>query len=136
MPFFDLGSMELLLIAIVALIVVGPKDLPKLMRAAGQMMAKLRGTARHFKSGIDEMMRQAELEEMQAKWDKHNQTIMTGPPMPGDDAKAAAARPAPDLSREGEDTHVSRSVGTMPPAPDSSVAGENTGQPAQDESKS
>ncbi|MEM8826347.1 MAG: Sec-independent protein translocase protein TatB [Pseudomonadota bacterium] len=80
MPFFDFGSLELLLIAVVALIVVGPKDLPKLMRAAGKMMSTVRGTARHFKAGVDEMIRQSELDEMQAKWQRHNQAIMDGPP--------------------------------------------------------
>ncbi|MGB3721887.1 MAG: Sec-independent protein translocase protein TatB [Pacificimonas sp.] len=113
MPFFDLGSMELLLIAIVALIVVGPKDLPKLMRAAGQMMAKLRGTARHFKSGVDEMIRQAELEEMQAKWEQHNQSIMTGPPMPETDG---ADDPAPEKRASGAAESRQPEPGT--PAPD------------------
>ena len=73
---FDLGYTELLLVAIVALIVVGPKDLPKLMRTVGNMVAKVRATARHFKSGMDEMIRQSELDEMRAKWDAHNAAIM------------------------------------------------------------
>lgn len=76
MPFFDLGGLELFFVAVVALIVVGPKDLPKLMRQVGRVMAKVRGTARHFKTGMDEMMRQAELDEMREKWDRHNEEIM------------------------------------------------------------
>lgn len=76
MPFFDLGGLELFFVAVVALIVVGPKDLPKLMRQVGRIVAKIRGTARHFKAGMDEMVRQAELDEMREKWDRHNEAIM------------------------------------------------------------
>ena len=82
---FDLGYGELMFVAIVALLVVGPKDLPKLMRTVGRMVGKVRSTARHFKSGMDEMVRQAELEEMREKWDKHNADIMrAAPAIPGD----------------------------------------------------
>ena len=82
---FDLGYGELMFVAIVALLVVGPKDLPKLMRTVGRMVGKVRSTARHFKSGMDEMVRQAELDEMREKWDKHNADIMrAAPAIPGD----------------------------------------------------
>ena len=60
----DIGASELLVIAIVALIVVGPKDLPGLLRKLGQMMAKLRGMAAEFRASFDEMARQSELDEL------------------------------------------------------------------------
>jgi sec-independent protein translocase protein TatB len=60
----DIGASELLVIAIVALIVVGPKDLPALLRKLGQMMAKLRGMAAEFRASFDEMARQSELDEL------------------------------------------------------------------------
>ncbi len=84
---FDIGSTELLLVAIVALIVVGPKDLPRLLRTVGQWVAKARGTARHFKTGLDTMMREAELEEMQRVWDQKNADIMRAHPQLGDDSE-------------------------------------------------
>ena len=73
---FDIAPTELLLVAVVALLVIGPKDLPRAMRFVGQWIAKARGVARHFRSGMDEMIRQAELEEMEKKWAAENERIM------------------------------------------------------------
>lgn len=79
----DVAPTELLLVAVVALLVIGPKDLPRAMRFVGQWVAKARGVARHFRSGIDEMIRQAELEEMEKKWAAENERIMREhPPQP------------------------------------------------------
>ena len=61
---FDIGWSELLVIAAVAIIFVGPKDLPKMMRTAGQYVAKVRGMAREFQSSFDELARETELEEL------------------------------------------------------------------------
>lgn len=60
----DIGAGELLLIGIVALVVVGPKDLPILMRRLGQFTARLRGMAAEFRASFDEMGRQSELDEL------------------------------------------------------------------------
>src|ERR1700754_912612 len=60
----DVGATEYLVIAIVALIVVGPKDLPMLLRKLGQFVAKLRGMAAEFRASFDEMARQSELDEL------------------------------------------------------------------------
>lgn len=60
----DIGATEILVIAIVALIVVGPKDLPVLLRRLGQFMAKLRGMASEFRASFDEMARASELDEL------------------------------------------------------------------------
>ena len=73
---FDVAPTELLLVALVALVVIGPKDLPRAMRFVGNWVGKARGMARHFRSGIDEMVRQAELEEMEKKWAAENERIM------------------------------------------------------------
>jgi sec-independent protein translocase protein TatB len=60
----DIGGTELLVIAAVALIVVGPKDLPVLLRKLGQMVARVRGMANEFRASFDEMARQSELDEL------------------------------------------------------------------------
>lgn len=61
---FGIGWSELLVIAIVAIVVVGPKDLPRLMRSFGHYAGKLRRMANEFKQQVDEAMREAELEEV------------------------------------------------------------------------
>ena len=57
-------ALEFLIAAIVALIVVGPKDLPVLLRKLGQFMAKVRSMAAEFRASFDEMARQSELDEL------------------------------------------------------------------------
>ena len=73
---FGVDSSEFLLIAIVALVVIGPKDLPKAMRVVGYWVGRARGVARQFRSGFDTMVREAELEEMEKKWAAENARIM------------------------------------------------------------
>ena len=60
---FDIGSSELLLIVIIAVVVIGPKDLPRALYKVGQVIGKARGMARHFRTGIDAMVREVEMEE-------------------------------------------------------------------------
>jgi sec-independent protein translocase protein TatB len=61
---FDIAGSELVLIGVVALVVIGPKDLPRVMRQAGQWMTKAKDMARQFRSGFDSMVQEAELDEM------------------------------------------------------------------------
>lgn len=60
----DLGWSELLVVAVVMIVVVGPKDLPKMLRAFGKATSKLRSTANEFRTHFDEAMREAELDEV------------------------------------------------------------------------
>jgi sec-independent protein translocase protein TatB len=61
---FGIDSPELLVIAIVALVVIGPKELPGLLRTWGKWMAQMRGMAAEFRGHVDEMVRQSELDEV------------------------------------------------------------------------
>ncbi|QIQ86850.1 Sec-independent protein translocase protein TatB [Erythrobacter sp.] len=110
---FDIGAAELLVIIIVAVIVIGPKDMPLAMRTAGRWIGKVRRVSAHFRTGIDAMVREAELEDMEKKWkaqneeimrrtaisaeDRAGEPVMTGPP-PIDDGrpKGASEHPAHD----------------------------------------
>jgi sec-independent protein translocase protein TatB len=60
---------DFLIVGVVALIVVGPKDLPILMRKVGQFMARMRGMAAEFRASFDEMARQSELDELRKEVD-------------------------------------------------------------------
>jgi sec-independent protein translocase protein TatB len=67
---FDFSWSELLVIALVALVVIGPKDLPRVLRTAGKWAGKARTVANEFRSSIDQMIRESELEEMRKEVEK------------------------------------------------------------------
>lgn len=80
---FDVAPTEMMLVAVVALLVIGPKDLPKAMRVVGKWVGRARGIARQFRSGIDTMIRESELAEMEKQWAAENERIMRDyPPAP------------------------------------------------------
>ncbi len=60
----DLSSSHILILVVAALIVVGPKDLPKMLRKIGQVVGKMRGMANEFRASFDEMARQSELDDL------------------------------------------------------------------------
>ncbi len=91
---FDVGFDEMLLIAIGAIVVIGPKDLPMALRTVGRWMAKVRRVSGHFRSGVETMIREAELEDMEKKWREQNAAILAAHPDPGPDAESQAAAAA------------------------------------------
>jgi sec-independent protein translocase protein TatB len=95
---FDLGAGELLIIVIVAVIVIGPKDIPLAMRTAGRWIGKIRRVSSHFRAGLDTMVREAEMEEMEKKWAAQNAKIMKEHPAdapPEMEPTGALPSPAP-----------------------------------------
>ena len=111
---FNVEWTELLLVGLVALVVIGPKDLPKTMRVVGGWVGRARGVARQFRAGFDTMVREAELEEMEKNWAKENARIMaehgagaaTGSAEadPAHDA-TAASKAAPAVSSDDVSSH-------------------------------
>ena len=89
-----IDSSELLLIAVVALVVIGPKDLPKAMRVVGYWVGKARSISRQFRSGFDAMVREAELEEMEKRWADENERIMREHPATGVDGGSESDDPS------------------------------------------
>jgi len=89
---FGVDTTEFIIVAIAALIFIGPKDLPAAMRTVGRWVGKVRGMARHFHTGVEAMIREAELEEMEKKWREENERIMREYPALPDDSNAE--RPA------------------------------------------
>src|SRR5580698_9349960 len=68
--FFDIGWPEFMVIGVVALIVIGPKDLPAALRVAGYWVRKARTLSREFHSSVEQMMREVELHEVQQQLKK------------------------------------------------------------------
>lgn len=97
---FDVAPTELLLVAVVALLVIGPKDLPLALRVLGRWMGKARAVASQFRSGFDDIVREAEMKELEEKWAAENAKIMAAypadPPPPALTAPADET-PKPDL---------------------------------------
>jgi sec-independent protein translocase protein TatB len=102
---FGVDSGELFIIILVAVVVIGPKDLPRVMRTVGHWVGKARGMANQFRSGVDQMMRESEIAELEKKWREQNEAIMRANPLappvsdwgltPPEPAPAAAADEAP-----------------------------------------
>ncbi len=114
---FGFDSLEFLVVAIVALVVIGPKELPNVMRTVGQWVGRARGMARHFRSGVDTMIREAELKEMEKKWREENDRIMREHPMlPGmndaPDFDHPSMLPLPRTQEEGSAPDTARPTGT------------------------
>lgn len=118
---FDIAPSEFILFALVALVVIGPKDLPKAMRVVGRFVGKARGMARHFRSGFDAMVREAELEEMEKKWKEENERIMREHGALTDSVNALPA-PSPEPTASAEPTTVAEPAEISPtssePVPD------------------
>ena len=80
---FGVDTSELLIVAVLALIFIGPKELPHVMLKVGRFIGKVRGYTRHFTAGIENAIREAELEEMEKKWREENQRILSQFPSDG-----------------------------------------------------
>jgi sec-independent protein translocase protein TatB len=71
---FDIGWSEMALILLVALIVIGPKDLPRVARSVGQWVGKGRAMAREFQRALEDMAREAELDKVKSEIEKAGRT--------------------------------------------------------------
>jgi sec-independent protein translocase protein TatB len=116
---FDISMSELLVIGVIALLIVGPKDLPKLMRQVSQWLGAARRMAGEFRRHVDDLMRETELEELRREVNalrnpknlmlgmepKPQSTPATASQLPEPTAPpAAAVAPEPLSSKEGPAT--------------------------------
>ncbi len=138
---FGIGSSELVVIAIVALIVIGPKDLPKVLRTIGQFTSKMRSMAREFQRHLDEATKEAGLDEVKADINKMSNFTVTDIEKSNADIKSAiedsVTKPAAssgngakaDAPAEAAKPAQTASSEPAPaPAPDKPVAGEKAGK--------
>lgn len=122
---FDVGFDEMILIAIVAIVVIGPKDLPLALRTVGRWVAKVRRVSGHFRSGVETMIREAELEEMEKKWREQNAAILAAHPDSGPDADAQAAAAA----AEGDTSMLPLAAVPDPETPEAAGSDQSAAQP-------
>ena len=117
---FDIGWSELLLIGVVALIAIGPKELPGALRTLGQWMSKVRRMASEFQNQFHEAMREAELADLKKEVDEMATKAQSYAHFdPIDDIRKdieKAASPPPDLDSPVTDTAPPAPPATTPPA--------------------
>ena len=123
---FEIGWSELLLIGIVALIAIGPKELPTVLRTLGQWMSKLRRMASEFQSQFQEAMREAEMADLKKQVDE----------MTSQAQSYANFDPVSEVRRELESTQQQIESAMVNPTdeatPSPSVAAEPDTSPATD----
>jgi sec-independent protein translocase protein TatB len=124
---FDIAWSELLVIIVVALVVVGPKDLPRLMRTAGQWAGRARAMADQFRRSFDDIARQSELDELRNEVNRLQQTQLidpraeiesamypTGNPLSGspmdDVSPVPASEPAPSIEPPSSSSAVPQAI--------------------------
>ena len=99
---FGVDTSEFIVVVVVALLFIGPKELPKAMMTVGRWIGRIRGYARHFTSGVENVIREAELEEMEKKWREENLRIMGEYPPDAHYPEPAGALAAPPDGGEQE----------------------------------
>src|SRR5690606_30514068 len=108
----------------VAVVVIGPKDLPLALRTAGRWIGRIRKVSGQFRAGLDAMVREAEMEEMEKKWREQNDKIMREHPAGGPvEMEPTGAYPPPPLpaasaearAPEGGDPPPVQAPGNPPP---------------------
>src|SRR5688572_27447407 len=125
----SLGFNEIIILGILALVVVGPKDLPLLFRKLGRWTAKLRGMAQEFRTGFDELARQAELDELKKEVDAlRRNSVMS-------DINREISKPLPSMApiKSHDAVHASPTPATALPAPSADISSPVYGGSGSDE---
>jgi sec-independent protein translocase protein TatB len=132
---FEIGWTELLVIAVVAVVVIGPKDLPRALRAVGQWTSRMKRMARDFQNQFNEALREAELEDvrkdveaigrdLRGQVETAGESIKKGMDVAQPVSGAPAAKPASQLE-------IASSVMTTPPAPVEATTAETMPAPVK-----
>lgn len=119
----SLGFNEIIILGILALVVLGPKDLPLLMRKLGRWTAKLRGMAQEFRTGFDDLARQAELDELKKEVDALRRTTSL------QEIRSELNKPLPTL----EDYAGIKSTPAIAPPAETPTAAEPAAEDAADD---
>jgi sec-independent protein translocase protein TatB len=124
----SLGFQEIVLLGVLALVVIGPKDLPLMLRKLGRWTARLRGMAQEFRTGFDELARQAELDELRREVSALRQTTSLreigrelSKPLPTLEEYAGVSSPAPKPELPSPEGPVDTPAAAGQPADESSA---------------
>ena len=121
-----------MLVAGVALVAIGPKDLPRAMRFVGQWVGRGRRVMQQFRASIDTMIQEAELKELEQKWAEENARIMRDYPPPSammplvdpeGEHGAAALTPPPVIAPPPSHDEIEAALGVAPSHPSAPGAG-------------
>jgi sec-independent protein translocase protein TatB len=119
---------DFLIVGAVALIVVGPKDLPMLMRKVGQFMARMRAMAAEFRASFDEMARQSELDELR----REVQALRSARPLDYAAQQVGAEGVLSDIKTDLSEANAVMTAQTIPPAAaQAAPAAEGVAEPAK-----
>jgi sec-independent protein translocase protein TatB len=113
---FDIAWTELLVIIVVALVVVGPKDLPKMMRTVGQWAGRARAMADQFRRSFDDIARQSELDELRQEVNRLQHTQIAPSPAEIESAMYPTGNPL-NLNSPVEDVSLPSPPQAEAPAP-------------------
>ena len=112
---FGIGASELMIIAVVALIVIGPRELPKVLRAVGRFVNQMRGMASEFQKHLDAAMRETGIEEV--KKDVRNLTNFTGTKDIGKQLSETFSKQGADMKRLLEANETAPAPPVVSPQP-------------------
>ena len=125
---FGVDSSELFIIVLVAVVVIGPKELPRVMRTVGHWVGKARGMANQFRSGVNQMVRESEIADLEKKWREQNEAIMRANPLAPPESDwglppppAPAPAPAPAALPAPQTVSLTK-AGEAPPRPPTAIA--------------
>ena len=123
---FDFSWSELALIGVVALVVIGPKDLPRVMRTVGLWVGKARSIAREFQSSLDQMIRESELEEMRKSVEQASNVNLAREIEravdPGDELQKSLDPPSPSPPATTPEPSPPAIAAPSPTAPDAAAS--------------
>jgi sec-independent protein translocase protein TatB len=91
---FDLGADEVLLTTVVAVIAIGPKELPRALRLAGRWIGKIRRFSGAFRAGVESMIREAEINDLESNWAAGRNAVLEDLARKEQEARSAADAPA------------------------------------------
>jgi sec-independent protein translocase protein TatB len=134
---FGIDAPELLIIAVVALVVIGPKELPGLLRTVGRWVASMRVMASEFRGHVDDMVRQSELDEIKKQMEavKEDTVLDLNALDPTREIKEAIAAGEADARKVTSDINdaltAPASADALPPAPDPAQIAETPAAPLQ-----